>query len=539
MPATGGAADKFGNRYEALWAIDQLLQIVDGDALELTLEPLDADESKGVEFFVVTANDTTDYWSVKRQTAEASGWTLAHLGRKDGRGRSILGDLLGQTERGSTRRGVFASSMAARDLEELGAHAATKALFDARLAQSLDLQSQFQHVLALCGGDRERARNFLLHTRARATDERQLRERVEFAIRKLFYVTDGSDIDVAAVRVYLSDLLLDNIHRPITRKMILENLSARSIGLRDWSVDKSILDRMDSICDSYVRPLASDLINGRLLPVPGSEPLLHVGESSVAKKILVVGGSGGGKSSSLAGLVERLRRSGIPVIVVRFDQLPEGILTTKELGRKLNLPESPVFALASVAVGRASVLIADQLDAISVVSGRKVEMWFLFDQLRRETERFPNMSLVIGCREFDLEHDHRMRSMTIEGSGFAIARLRELSPEQVEDALLTAGIEPASVQPSLKTMLCVPLHLALFLRLPPQSRTGVHNRDELFGTFWIETQRQVDQRLGRQAAWTKVIDRLANWLSDNQELSAPQHILDDFRPDVDLMVSEH
>lgn len=33
MPASGGAADKFGNRYEALWAMDQLLQILDGTAL--------------------------------------------------------------------------------------------------------------------------------------------------------------------------------------------------------------------------------------------------------------------------------------------------------------------------------------------------------------------------------------------------------------------------------------------------------------------------------------------------------------------------
>ena len=39
MPASGGAGDKFGNRYEALWAIDQLLRIVDGVASELTLEP--------------------------------------------------------------------------------------------------------------------------------------------------------------------------------------------------------------------------------------------------------------------------------------------------------------------------------------------------------------------------------------------------------------------------------------------------------------------------------------------------------------------
>jgi len=86
MPALGGAADKFGNRSEALWSIDQLLQVVNGSVRDLTLEPLTVDESKGVEFSVNTVDGTTEYWSVKRQTTGASGWTLAHLTRKDDRG---------------------------------------------------------------------------------------------------------------------------------------------------------------------------------------------------------------------------------------------------------------------------------------------------------------------------------------------------------------------------------------------------------------------------------------------------------------------
>jgi len=59
MPARGGTADKFGNRYETLWAVDQLLRIVDGAALRLTLEPLDQDESSGVEFVVAVEDGTS------------------------------------------------------------------------------------------------------------------------------------------------------------------------------------------------------------------------------------------------------------------------------------------------------------------------------------------------------------------------------------------------------------------------------------------------------------------------------------------------
>ncbi len=56
MPTRAGTADKFGNRYEALWAIDCLLTIVDGRATNLKLEPVEKDESRGIEFYY-TLND--------------------------------------------------------------------------------------------------------------------------------------------------------------------------------------------------------------------------------------------------------------------------------------------------------------------------------------------------------------------------------------------------------------------------------------------------------------------------------------------------
>jgi hypothetical protein len=119
VPLTGGTADKLGNRYEALWAIDQLIAVVDGTATILTLEPIDPDESRGVEFTISLPDRTKEYWSVKRQTTKAAGWTLALLAAEDERGRSVLGDLLAHIERNSTNRAAFASTLGAPDFEEL------------------------------------------------------------------------------------------------------------------------------------------------------------------------------------------------------------------------------------------------------------------------------------------------------------------------------------------------------------------------------------------------------------------------------------
>src|SRR2546428_2750400 len=123
MPTSGGSADKLGNRYEALWAIDQLLRVVDGGAEELTLEPLEEEESRGIEFRVSTSHHVVEYWSIKRQTTKAAGWTLAKLAAKDERGRTILGDLLAHVERDPANHSVFASTLGAADFEELRANA--------------------------------------------------------------------------------------------------------------------------------------------------------------------------------------------------------------------------------------------------------------------------------------------------------------------------------------------------------------------------------------------------------------------------------
>ena len=415
----------------------------------------------------------------------------------------------------------------------------SKEILEARLQRSAELSSAFRdHILPLCGGDVERALAFLRRTRTHAADESKLSDDVNFKIRKLLYAEDGSPLDVAAVRGYLKDILHDNIHSLLDKEKILGELRAHGVRLREaW--EKSVRDRVDKLCETYVASLNSSLVNGAFLPIAGAESILGDNGQPVKRKVLVVGGAGSGKSTTLADVVERLRGVGSAVLPVRFDQLPEGILSTTELGRKLLLPESPALTLAGVASGAPSVLVIDQLDAVSIASGRRAELWSLFEELLSEIEKSSGMSLIVGCREFDLDHDQRMRTMKAETSGFEVVKLGPLTVEQVDGALRSAEIETSSVPDALKPILAVPLYLSMFLSLTPTGRIGVISRDDLFDRFWIEGERRVYRRLGRKAAWTQVIDKLANWLSERQQLSAPRHVLDEFSSDAQAMASEH
>jgi hypothetical protein len=541
MPASGGAADKLGNRYEALWAIDQLLKIVDGYAVALTLEPLELDESRGIEFRVEMPDVSLAYWSVKRQRAGAAGWTPAELVREDALGRSILGDLRDHVERATKHRGVFASTQAATALDELRFLADDAAAFADRLSRNKELKSEFeQRIMPLCDGERERSRTLLSRIATHACDETKLREDVEFAARKLFRVSGDSSFDPAALRLHLGDLLEDRIHRRIDRDTILHDLEGHGYHLRDLAHDNSVIDRIRELTNAYYTPTESRRIAGRLLPLAESDKILRDGEALPVGRVLVVGPAGGGKTTTLAGIVAGLSAAGIPVLALRFDIFPDGLLTTADLGQKLGLPVSPVLALDGLARGRPSVLVLDQLDAISIASGRRADLWTLFEGLAREASHCETMSLVVGCREFDIENDRRMKALKADKEGYRVVHLRPLSPQQIDSVLLDVGMSPAFIHTNLKPLLGIPLHLWMFLTLGSKERIGLADRDQLFDAFWSHAGQRCEQR--REPAgcrWNEVLERLVPWLNDTQQLTAPRHVLDGLDDDARVMASEN
>ncbi len=539
MPIAGGTSDKLGNRYEILWAIDQLLNIVDGTGTELTLEPIEPDESRGIEFRVRKTDGTTEYWSVKRQLTGAAGWTLSKLADKDANGRSILNDLQSHVQRNKANHAVFASALGAPTLAELSEYAADQSVFQHRLAKSKALNGEFNEcVLPICGSLAS-AIDFLRRITSRAIDHAQLQTRIDFAIRKLFFRLDRSSLDPGGVREHLAELLHGHFHQPIGRSEIMLALRAQQIGLRDWASDPDIQTRVASLCDNYINSIASGYINGTLLHVPSDGALLGSHGRAASSKVLVIGTAGGGKSCLLASTVRQLRNAGTPVLAFRFDQVAEGTVTTLALGRMLGLPESPAITLAGLAQGSACTLVVDQMDAVSVVSGRRIELWSLFEALLQEAARHPQMSVIVGCRAFDLEHDHRLRSLSRDKSGFSKVTLKPLLQDQIDDAIKAGGGDARAIPDSLKRILETPLHLSMFLSLGSTTATTVQTRDQLFDSFWATKRQKVDARRQSHAKWTETLDLLVGWLSDHQDLSAPKPVLDAFAPDADAMVSEH
>lgn len=99
--ASGGVADKLGNRYELAWAVHHALRCIQDERRSITFEDLDPDLAEGSEFTFIDEHGTVAVTQVKRQHNINDHWTVAAL-----RSRGIF--------KAATRRAVAACHGQAR-----------------------------------------------------------------------------------------------------------------------------------------------------------------------------------------------------------------------------------------------------------------------------------------------------------------------------------------------------------------------------------------------------------------------------------------
>jgi len=151
MARRGGESDKLGNRYEGVWTVENLLDVLSGQANSLTVEPLGRD-ALGIEFIKEKIDGQKEFHSVKRQTTGAA-WTISQL--ISGGPNSILGHLFYKLDAYPNSRVVFVSSTTANELNELTEQATrlkTLEYFMPLLQEAQWRQKEFDALSTLCGG---------------------------------------------------------------------------------------------------------------------------------------------------------------------------------------------------------------------------------------------------------------------------------------------------------------------------------------------------------------------------------------------------
>ena len=524
-----GPADKLGNRYEKWWMLSEFVRMLQGDSEAIRIE----DPSVQKAEFVVTTVSRRELHQVKRSHPTGK-WSLAALGKA-----GIL-DAIGTQLAGNEDRFVFASTSDARALSEL-----CQAAQDAQSTEELNeafLKAQarhgnFERLLRGWGCHEHIAMDFLRRTRVHTIDERQIEEKVTWGIPALFLARPNDVVDA------LWGIAEDAVHRTVTRQGLVDDLSHRGYRLRRLSSPASAGVAVEAVTQRYLDGARRRLIRDALVPRPAAQTLLaRLGDT--ATESVMIGGAGAGKTACVVEIVDALRNRNVPVLAFRLDRVGAAS-TTEELGRLLDLEESPVLVLAAAAraAGCSGVLIVDQLDAVSTVSGRNSAAFDLVEQLLLEvrgSRAQAAIHAVVVCREFDWENDPRLRRLLPETH--AQVDVAEFSDDQVKTILTGAGFDVRAFRERQLRVLRLPQNLSLFLEAGfDTARTPSFNTPtEILNRYWDAKRRLVADRVsGRSDQWLEVMTSLCQEMTSTQQLFVGKEALDAFSPDyVDQLASE-
>ena len=537
MPRRGGEAAKAGFDYQDLWVVDAALDLIDGEATNLEVEPR-GDEDSGIDLNVTRAPNGREYHSVKRRQP-AGNWTISRLAAKGTTRRSILGDLVAKTQEG--RRGVFCSGTSASDLEWLIEHARASNSwpdFEERIRSNARVSDDFyKHVIPVCNDSEEAAHAALTHLRVRFKNESELIRDVELRIRAMFRQTTCDPVDAQVVRLLIAGFVAENLGQQITSQSIRAYLETHGYMPSQLAGNRSVGHRLIERNRAHIAFAQQLRINGADIPRQEAAAAVRA-LLQLDQHVMLEGAAGAGKSCVAAQTVKQLAARDIPCLAIRLDLIPEGDLSAQAIGRRLDLPDSPVLTLGEYANGRPCVFCIDQLDALSIVSARQQTIWGPFNEMLNEAERYPNMRLLFACRTFDLEQDPRLRKLVAQQDRVERISIGPLDEDTVQGAIEASGVATVSPCHGQFQVLSNPLHLFLFLEASRAGPVDFTEAGDLFDAFWKHKRRSVDERVGLPGSWMPAVGRLCDALSERESLMAPRYALDDHAAVLEAMASE-
>jgi hypothetical protein len=511
MTRAGGAAAKSGVTYEGLWTARTLAQLLAEQIAAIHLEP---PRGHGIEFTVEHPDGRREHHQCK---ARSSGvWSIRDLEVE-----GVLAALAERTAAGDDF--VFVSSASSRDLPYL-----------TDLARKGETFEEFYELLD--GGRADRFRTLAQHfglpqpasweslrrARFRHSDAQLLREDAENLLAAVAVVDPSS-----AVSRLVEYSLVETSRRVTAARLWADMKYPRRSLVRD----PSVLATLSTIRSRYIDQAREEKIAGRrFIRQEVAQVVQLLSGADNGSRVVVKAEAGAGKSVALAQLVIELEARSVLCLPLRLDRIhldhaPEVV------GAHLGLPGSPATVLAGAAAGDPAVLVIDQLDAVSQVSGRKPEFLACVETMLRELRPFPNIAVVLACREFDLGADPRLAALTAKPNSEVVS-LGGLLPAQVDEVLELIHVDPATLTSSQRALLASPLHLRLLAEAPGKAfRTAL----DLYSEAWDAKRR----RLASTAPHlVEIVETLCAEVNRQRRLFVSPDVVDRWAPEVEALLSE-
>ena len=532
MPLPGGPSDKAGNRYEYLWTVMCMIRVMRGEASSIHLEP-PGHEGEGIEFSVTTSSGT-EYHQAKRQLTGKGVWSLNQL-----HSRGVLSHFY-QRLGDPSASCVFTSAHAAHPLDELALRAqdaSSWAEFEQTFISSLYWSNNFDLLHDLWSSHtKEDSYQRLRRIRIVTEDEDSLRTSVEHALEIL--ITGNPSNALSA----LLDFASNQIHQELAPSDIWGFLKSRGLTQQTWEQDQIVGDAISELNRTYRSRLDTLGIGGEIVPRKEVNQILSNFEDDEAGNIVLVTGSAGvGKTSVISQTLAAIESRELPMLALRVDQMDPSSATPAALGESLGLPASPISVLAAVAKGQDCLLVIDQMDAVSLASGRNPDFFNCISAMLHQAQRYPNMKVLSACRKFDVENDDRLRQLIEDGGLATEIRVEQFDGDTVRSVVAKLGLDAGKLSPKQIDLLSLPIHLKLLSEI--MLKSGVASMDfqtakDLYDRFWDYKRMAMRSRIdGTQTQ--SVMNLVIESMTKRQALFVPVALLDQYDETVSVIVSEN
>ena len=524
MPLPGGPSDKIGNRYELWWTVSQLVRIINGQAENIRIEDPAVDKAE----FVITAGDCREFHQAKRSHLRGK-WSLSELGSPK---HQLLQTMFKQLSTSTNTRFIFVSGSDAPELRELTERAVdAKDLkeFKSVFVRAESQKQNFNKLKGFWNTDVATAYEILRRIEVRTIDEIGIEEQVRVSLSALFLTRPDNVSDA------LHSFAQGSIQKVVNRERLISDLESKGFTLRRLTKPSDAPLLISEVTNRYLKDTRRKLIQDPPISRSSTQELLsEIKENATnGADCVLTGKAGGGKTGCVIECVEALQQSNdAAVLAFRLDRI-KPVSSTKELGECLDLEESPalVLATAAEAMSRDAVLIIDQLDAVSTTSGRSSDFFDVVEDLLDEVRGLRNRAkfhVVVVCRKFDWENDHRLRRPL--GKDCVEVSATDFSIDEVKSVLQDGGFKSELFETRQLELLGLPQNLSLFLdtNYDPGSRPTFFTQKDLFDRYWEEKRQAVKNRSDH---WMGVIQILCNKMTESQQLSVFKEVLDQFPSD--------
>ncbi|MGH1437224.1 MAG: AAA family ATPase [Lewinella sp.] len=335
---------------------------------------------------------------------------------------------------------------------------------------------------------------------------------------------------------FLRDFLEENINQPLDTEFLRNALSDKKFGFRNWQLDPTLKATIRKQNKRYLSTYIPFGVGGeKIIRRETASIIKEIDDESGKQIILLTGVAGCGKSGIIRGVIEHLQSTKCIHLAFRVDHYLNCSTPEEICSKLLDRNESPVITLQGVSEDKPGVLIVDQVDAVSEISGRngatKNAILEFLDGIHELTTK-----IIYVCRDFDLENDARFRTLAQKDIVLRIKVDLLDFEKDVIPILERRGVNTGTFSKSQKDLLKLPLNLALFLEIGDIS-LKFKNRDDLFDELIKKKSNDLVQHSCQWSLMQPLI-HVSTWMSEHQKLSAPISMLDNYPQAINILGSE-